>query len=169
LYKNFNFEFCFYYKLSAHILAVEIFSCWRPWLPPQVFQWHLIRVKTHIQRGGAGRRGAVRPAAFDLIRGNKAVDLFPRIKSHAAGRSTPPRPAPLPPLRSPPLRCMCVFTLSFRHQYSEWQVDLTAWHSSTHPTKPQILNFYLLLYLNFNAINSGRPVTLDMYLQPSDF
>jgi hypothetical protein len=35
----------------------------------------------------AGRRGAERPAACDLIRGNKAVDLFPRIESHAAGRS----------------------------------------------------------------------------------
>ena len=31
--------------------------------------------------------GAERPAACDLIRGNKAVDLFPRIKSRAAGRS----------------------------------------------------------------------------------
>jgi hypothetical protein len=40
-----------------------------------------LRVKTHIQRGGAER-----PAACDLIRGNKAVDLFPRIKSQAAGR-----------------------------------------------------------------------------------
>ena len=28
-----------------------------------------------------------RPAACDLIRGNKAVDLFLRIKSQAAGRS----------------------------------------------------------------------------------
>ena len=46
-----------------------------------------------MQRSGAGR-----PAACDLIRGHKAVDLFPRIKSQAAGR-----PAPL--------RCMCVFTL----------------------------------------------------------
>jgi hypothetical protein len=30
-----------------------------------------------------------RSAACDSIRGNKAVDLFPRIKSQAAGRSTP--------------------------------------------------------------------------------
>ena len=52
-----------------------------------------LRVKTHTQRRGAGRGGAERPAACDLIRGNKAVDLFPRIKSQAAGR------------------CMCVFTL----------------------------------------------------------
>jgi hypothetical protein len=28
-------------------------------------------------------------AACDFIRGNKAVDLFPRIKSQAAGRSAP--------------------------------------------------------------------------------
>jgi hypothetical protein len=28
-------------------------------------------------------------AACDLIRGNKAVDLFPRIKSQAAGRAAP--------------------------------------------------------------------------------
>ena len=28
-----------------------------------------------------------RSAACDLIHGNKAVDLFPRIKSQAAGRS----------------------------------------------------------------------------------
>jgi hypothetical protein len=28
-----------------------------------------------------------RPAACDLIRGNKAVDLFPLIKSQTAGRS----------------------------------------------------------------------------------
>jgi hypothetical protein len=49
-----------------------------------------LRVKTHIERGGAGR-----PAACDLIRENKAVDLFPRIKSHAAGRSAPLRSAPL--------------------------------------------------------------------------
>jgi hypothetical protein len=34
-----------------------------------------LSVKTHIQRGGAER-----PAACDLIRGNKAVDLFLRIK-----------------------------------------------------------------------------------------
>jgi hypothetical protein len=33
--------------------------------------------------------------ACDLVRANKAVDSFPRIKSHAAGRSTPPRSAPL--------------------------------------------------------------------------
>jgi hypothetical protein len=33
-----------------------------------------LRVKTHIQR----------PAACDLNRGNKAVDLFARIKSQAA-------------------------------------------------------------------------------------
>jgi hypothetical protein len=39
-----------------------------------------LRVKTHIQRSGAGRGGAERPAACDLIRGNKAIDLFPRIK-----------------------------------------------------------------------------------------
>ena len=50
----------------------------------------LLRVKTHIQRGGAER-----PAACDLIRGKKAVDLFPRMKSQAAGRSAPRRPAPL--------------------------------------------------------------------------
>jgi hypothetical protein len=30
---------------------------------------------------------AERPAACDLIRGNKAVDLFPRIESQAAGHS----------------------------------------------------------------------------------
>jgi hypothetical protein len=37
--------------------------------------------------------------ACDLIRGNTAVDLFPRIESQsAAGRAAP-------------LRCMCVFTL----------------------------------------------------------
>ena len=41
-----------------------------------------VRVKTHIQRGGAER-----PAACDLIRVNKSSALFPRIKSHAAGRS----------------------------------------------------------------------------------
>ena len=49
-----------------------------------------LRIKTHIQRGGAER-----PAASNLIRGNKAVDLFPRMKSQAAGRSAPRRPAPL--------------------------------------------------------------------------
>jgi hypothetical protein len=38
-------------------------------------------------------------AACDLIRGNKAVDLFPRIKSQAASRSAP-------------RRCMCVFTVT---------------------------------------------------------
>jgi hypothetical protein len=43
-----------------------------------------LRVKTHIQR----------PAACDLIRGNKSTALFPRIKSQAAGRSAPPRPSP---------------------------------------------------------------------------
>jgi hypothetical protein len=43
-----------------------------------------VRVKTHIQQGGAEQ-----PAAGDLIRGNKAVDLFPRIKSQAAGRPAP--------------------------------------------------------------------------------
>jgi hypothetical protein len=47
--------------------------------------------KKHTQRGGAER-----PAACDWIRGNKAVDLFPRIQSQAAGR------------------CMCVFTLRRR-------------------------------------------------------
>jgi hypothetical protein len=36
---------------------------------------------------GAARGGAERPAACDLIRGNKSTDLFPRIKSQAAGRS----------------------------------------------------------------------------------
>jgi hypothetical protein len=41
-----------------------------------------LRVKTHIQ-----------PAACDLIRGNKEVDLFPRIKSQAAGRAAPLRSA----------------------------------------------------------------------------
>ena len=49
-----------------------------------------LRVKRPIQRSGVGR-----PAACDLIRGNKAVDLFPRIESQAAGRSAPPRPATL--------------------------------------------------------------------------
>ena len=43
---------------------------------------NFLRVKAHIQRTGAER-----PATCDLIRGNKAVDLFPRIKSQAAGRS----------------------------------------------------------------------------------
>jgi hypothetical protein len=43
-----------------------------------------LRVKTHIQRGGAER-----PAACDLIRGNKSTALFPRIKSQAADRSAP--------------------------------------------------------------------------------
>ena len=38
---------------------------------------------------------AERPAACDLVRGNKAVDLFSRIKSQADGRSAPPRSAPL--------------------------------------------------------------------------
>jgi hypothetical protein len=46
-----------------------------------------LRVKTHTQRSGAGRGGAERPAACDLIRGNKAVDLFPKIESQTAGRS----------------------------------------------------------------------------------
>ena len=36
---------------------------------------------------GTKRGGAERPAACDLVRGNKAVDLFPRIESQAAGRS----------------------------------------------------------------------------------
>jgi hypothetical protein len=35
----------------------------------------------------AERGGAERPAACDLFRGSKAADLFPRIKSQAAGRS----------------------------------------------------------------------------------
>jgi hypothetical protein len=35
---------------------------------------------------GAERSGAERPAACDLIRGNKSTALFPRIKSQAAGR-----------------------------------------------------------------------------------
>jgi hypothetical protein len=38
---------------------------------------------------GAERGGAERPAACDLIRANKAVDLFPRIKSQVAGRFAP--------------------------------------------------------------------------------
>ena len=42
-----------------------------------------LRVKTHTY-SGAGR-----PAAYDLIRGNTAVDLFARVKSQAAGRSAP--------------------------------------------------------------------------------
>jgi hypothetical protein len=37
----------------------------------------------------AERSGAARPADRDLIHVNKAVDLFPRIKSQAAGRSAP--------------------------------------------------------------------------------
>jgi hypothetical protein len=49
-------------------------------------------------RKGKNTHTAGRPAACDLIRGNKAVDLFPRIESQADGRSAPPR-------------CMCVFTL----------------------------------------------------------
>ena len=49
-----------------------------------------LRVKTHTQR-----RGAERPAACDLIRGNKSTALFPRIKSQAAGRPAPPRSATL--------------------------------------------------------------------------
>jgi hypothetical protein len=48
--------------------------------------YSLLKVKKHIQLSGAGRGGAERPAACDLIRGNKEVDLFPRIKSQAAGR-----------------------------------------------------------------------------------
>ena len=51
---------------------------------------------------GKNTHTAERQAACDIIRGNKAVDLFARIKSQAAGRSAPRRPAPL--------RCMCVFT-----------------------------------------------------------
>jgi hypothetical protein len=38
---------------------------------------------------GKNTHTAERSAACDLIRGNKAVDLFPRIKSQAAGRSAP--------------------------------------------------------------------------------
>jgi hypothetical protein len=45
---------------------------------------------------GKNTHTAERPAACDSIRGNKAVDLFPLIKSQAAGRSTPSR-------------CVCVF------------------------------------------------------------
>ena len=49
---------------------------------------------THTaERSGAWRSGAERPAAYDLIRGNKSTALFPRIKSRAAGRSAPPRSA----------------------------------------------------------------------------
>jgi hypothetical protein len=49
---------------------------------------------SHLSKGkntdsGVERGGAERPAAGDLIRGNKAVDLFPRIKSQAAGHSAP--------------------------------------------------------------------------------
>jgi hypothetical protein len=43
------------------------------------------------QRKAKNTHTAERQAACDLIRGNKAVDLFPRIKSQAAGRSAPPR------------------------------------------------------------------------------
>jgi hypothetical protein len=43
----------------------------------------LLKLAAHT----AERSGAERPAACVLIRGNKAVDLFPRIKSQAAGRS----------------------------------------------------------------------------------
>jgi hypothetical protein len=43
---------------------------------------HKLRVKKHIQRSGAER-----PAACDLIGGNKSNALFPPIKSQAAGRS----------------------------------------------------------------------------------
>ena len=42
---------------------------------------------------GKNTHTAERPAACDLIRGNKAVDLFARIKSQAAGRAAPRRPA----------------------------------------------------------------------------
>ena len=42
---------------------------------------------------------AERPAACDLIRGNKSTALSPRIKSQAAGRSAPPR-------------CMCFYHYS---------------------------------------------------------
>jgi hypothetical protein len=51
------------------------------------FQYSL-RVRTHTQRRGAGR-----PAACDLIRGNKSTALFTRIKSQTAAAL---------------LRCMCV-------------------------------------------------------------
>jgi hypothetical protein len=43
---------------------------------------------------GKNTHTAERPAGCDLIRGNKSTDLFPRIKSQAAGP------------------CMCVFTLT---------------------------------------------------------
>ena len=56
---------------------------------------HLEARKGKNTHSGAERGGAERPAACDLIFGNKSVDLFPRIKSQAAGRSAPLRSAPL--------------------------------------------------------------------------
>jgi hypothetical protein len=47
----------------------------------------------NIPPKGKNTNTAEWPAAFDLNRGNKSVDLFPRIKSQAAGRSAPRRSA----------------------------------------------------------------------------
>jgi hypothetical protein len=52
----------------------------------------MFRVK---QPKGKNTHTAERPAACDLIRRNKSTALFPRIESQAAGRSAPPRSAPL--------------------------------------------------------------------------
>ena len=48
-----------------------------------------------LPSNGKNTETAERPAACDLIRGNKSTALFPRIKSQAAGRAAPPRSAPL--------------------------------------------------------------------------
>jgi hypothetical protein len=55
---------------------------------------------------GKNTHTAERPAACALICGNKAVDLYPRFKTHAGGRSAPlymcfhPKPSCSAPFRS---------------------------------------------------------------------
>jgi hypothetical protein len=53
----------------------------------------LKRPLIHVDAPSKGKN--THTAACDSIRGNKSADLFPRIKSQAAGRSAPRRPAPL--------------------------------------------------------------------------
>jgi hypothetical protein len=85
--------------MAVYQLTVKGQACWKGDLLNEREGMQLLRWPRAVCKGKnthrAERSGAARPAACDLIRGNKVVDLFPRIKSQAAGHSAPPRSAPL--------------------------------------------------------------------------
>ena len=74
------------FAMSTGFISLRLKWLWRRVDRPPTSS-AVVGVKTHIQRSGAGRRGAERPAACDLIRANKSTALFPRIISQAACRS----------------------------------------------------------------------------------